>query len=221
MMVSERQPVEAEKKSNTKKLIMQMIFGGAIGFFSMLGLDYLVDLENFFEVLSITEIAALVLSLIYSLVALIVLAMSGSRSVFMLNYKNEGTSEAEFGETKPMLFWSSIYLLIYAAAIALMALGGQYDAGQQMACFWGVVIAMVAQTAISVHLWKRYDELYRDVTKESCAAAFVVAEFILFIWAAAAIFGFKITFEPLAVIVVITGVYWAASIWFIARRGMT
>lgn len=220
-MVSEHQPVEAEKKSNTTKLVIQMIIGGAIGFFSMLGLDYLVDLDNLFEVFSTTEIAALVVSLVYALLALIVLAISSNRKIFMLNQTNGETSETEFDEIKAMLFWSSICLLIYAAALALMALGSQNNAEQQIASFLGVVIAMVAQTAISAHLWKRYDELYRDVTKESCAAAFVVAEFILFIWVAAAIFGFNVTFEPLAVIVVITGIYWAASIWFITRRGMT
>jgi hypothetical protein len=219
-MVIDSKPAEDGKKSNLTKIVLQLVGGGAFGFSFMLGLDYVVGLDTLFDKLSGAEIIAFTFAVIYMMIALIVLAMSASRRFFMTNHRHEGTSETEFADVKPMLRWSAICLMIYAAALALMALAGQVATEQKMLVFAGVVVAMIAQSAISLHLWKRYDELYRGVTRESCAAAFVISEILLFIWAAVALCGLPITFDPLAVIVAITGIYWAASIWYISKRGM-
>lgn len=219
-MVTDQTPADASKKSNLTKIGAQLVGGGAFGFFFMLTLNYLVDLDSLFDMLSGSQIIALTLSIIYALIALIVFIMSSSRRIFMLNHRNEETGEDEFREIKPMLRWSAICLILYAGALALLALASLATPAQQMLFFFGVVVAMVAQTAISVHLWNRYDELYRGVTKESCAVAFVISEILLFIWAAAAICGLNVGFDPLAVVVAITAIYWSASIWFIVKRGM-
>jgi hypothetical protein len=220
MMAAKEQHADIGEGRSAKKVAMQMIGGGVLGFLFMIGLDYFVDLHTLFDRLSGPEIIAFTLAAIYSLIALIVLAMSASRTIFMTNHRHEDTSVAEYSEVKPMLRWSSACLLLYAAALLLLALASMAADSQKILIFCGVAIAMFAQTAISVFLWRRYDELYRGVTRESCATAFVISEILLFIWVAATLCGLPVTFDPLAVIVAITGIYWASSMWYITKRGM-
>jgi hypothetical protein len=219
-MIASEENFDDSPKRSLGKMVLQMLVGGVIGFSFMLGLDYLVDMEVLFDTMSGSEILAFTFAVIFVLIGFIVFAMSFSRALFMTNHRNQGASEAEFTEVKPMLRWSSICLFLYAAALLGLALAGQFDAGQKILAFWLVVIAMLGQTAISIHLWRSYDELYRGVTRESCATAFVMTEMLLFIWGAAVLCGLPVTFDPLAVIVAVTAIYWSVSIWFITKRGM-
>lgn len=220
MMTIEQKPVDEPKKRNRTKFVLQMVVGGAIGWFSMIALDRLVGLDRLFVVMSGAAVIALTMAIIFCLIGLIVLAMSSNRTIFMLNQSNRNAEASEFDDMKPLLFWSAICMMMYAAIMAILALANPADQGAQLLSFWGIVALMIGQTAISWHLWNRYDELYRDVTKESCAVTFAFVEFGLIVWAAAAICGLGVAFDPLAVIVAMTGVYWTVAIWFTVRRGM-
>lgn len=221
MMTIEQKPVDNPKKKNTSKIALQMIVGGAFGFFAMLIIDRLVGIDRLFETMSGASIIALVMAVIFGLIAVIVLAMSSNRTLFMFNQSNQNAEASEFDDMKPLLFWSAICIIFYAAILGILALANPSVPGPRLLEFWTIVALMVGQTAISWHLWNRYDELYRDVTKESCAVSFALIEFGLFIWAAAAICGLGVSFDPLAVIVAMTGIYWTTAIWFTVRRGMT
>lgn len=220
MMTIEQKPVDEPKKRNRTKFVLQMVVGGAIGWFSMIALDRLVGLDQLFVVMSGAAVIALTMAIIFCLIGLIVLAMSSNRTIFMLNQSNRNAEASEFDNMKPLLFWSAICMMMYAAIMAILALANPADQGPQLLSFWGIIALMIGQTAITWHLWNRYDELYRDVTKESCAVTFAFVEFGLIVWAAAAICGLGIAFDPLAVIVAMTGVYWTVAIWFTVRRGM-
>ncbi len=219
-MAGKQEQAEIGEGRTTKKVVIQLVGGGLFGFLFMMGLDRFVNLRTLFDMLSGAEIIAFTFATIYILIALIVLAMSASRTIFMTNHRHEGTSPAEYSQVKPMLRWSSACLLIYAAALVMLALASLATDSQKMLLFWGVAIAMFAQTAISAYLWKQYDELYRGVTRESCATAFVISEVVLFIWVAATLCGLPVKFDPLAVVVTIAGIYWASSMWYISKRGM-
>jgi hypothetical protein len=221
MMTIEQKPVEDSQKRSPTKIAAQMIVGGAFGFFSMLALDRMVGLDRLFETMSGVSIIAFAMAIIFALIAVIVLAMSSNRKLFMLNQTNQNAEPSEFDVMKPLLFWSAICILCYAAILAVLALASPPSQGPQLTSFGAIVALMVGQSAISWHLWNRYDELYRDVTKESCAATFAIVELGLFLWAAAAICGLGVSFDPLAIIVAVTGVYWTVSIWFTVKRGMT
>lgn len=220
-MTIEQKPVDNPKKKNTSKIALQIVVGGAFGFFAMLMIDRLVGLDRLFETMSGASIIALVMAVIFGLIAVIVLAMSSNRTLFMLNQSNQNAEASEFDDMKPLLFWSAICIIFYAAILGILALANPSVQGPRLLEFWTIVALMVGQTAISWHLWNRYDELYRDVTKESCAVSFALIEFGLFIWAVAAICGLGVSFDPLAVIVAMTGIYWTTAIWFTVRRGMT
>ncbi len=221
MMTTEHKPVADAKKSNLTKILLQMIAGGAFGFFSMIALDQLIGVDRIFDGMTGVSIITMVLAFIFGMIGVIALVTSSNRKIFMLNQMNKDADPADFDDMRPLLFWSAICIFLYTAILVLMALASNAGLGSQLTSFWTIVVLMVGQSAISWHLWNRYDELYRDVTKQSCAAAFVIIEFGLFIWAAAAICGLGVAFEPLAVIVAMTGIYWTAAIWFTVRRGMT
>ncbi len=220
-MMTDQQSAVPAPKTDIRKLAAQMGIGALFGFFAVMGFHSFFGTDYVLVALDTSELASLLLAVLFVLVGLIVLAMSASRKLFMMNQTNPETEENEFETMRPLLFWSSICLFFYAAALALMVLAGLSSPGDQPLFFWGVVGAMLAQSAISWHLWNRYDELYRNVTKDSCAVAFVIAELVLVIWAAATICGYAVSFTPLGVIVAITAIYWAAAIWFTVRRGMT
>lgn len=221
MTTIETKPVGGAKKHSLTKILLQMVAGGAFYFLAMFALDQLIGLDRIFDNMNGVSIVTVFMALIFGMIGLITLATSSSRKIFKLNQTSNEADATDFDDMRPLLFWSAICIFLYSAILILMVLASNADQGSKLTSFWAIVALMVGQSAISLHLWNRYDELYRDVTKESCAAAFVIIEFGLFIWAAAAICGLGIAFDPLAVIVAMTGIYWAVAIWFTVRRGMT
>jgi hypothetical protein len=221
-MTTEQQVHSNSKKSKVTKTTLQMIVGGAFGFFGTLAVDQLIGLDLIFENMSADRIVALALTFFFGLLGLICLIMAMNRKVFMLAQPGtEDDAGADFEQMRSLLFWSAICLFFYAAILVLITLASINDDGPQLMSFWIICALMLAQTAISMMLWTKYDELYRDIMKDACAATFVIVEFGLIIWAAAAICGLEISFDPLTVIVAITGVNLASQFWFCLRRGLT
>lgn len=217
-MTTEQQLMPDSKKSKATRIAMQMIVGGAFGFFSVLGVDRLIGLDD----MSAVSFVALGLALFFSLVGMIVFAMATNRKVFMLVQRGtEDDDGADFEQMRSLLFWSAICAFLYAAILVLMALANNTNESQQILSFSLVFALMLAQTVISVMLWTKYDELYRDIMKDSSATTFAIVEFGLIIWAAAAIYELGVTFDPLTVIVAITGVNLASQFWFCLKRGLT
>jgi hypothetical protein len=220
MTTVERKPAADTARRSPSKIILQMIVGAAFGFTAMLALDRLVGLGRLFDSMTRTSIVTITLAMLFGLIGLVALITSSSRKIFMFNQTNSEADVNDFDAMRPLLFWSAICIFLYSAILILLAMANNAGVSQPMS-FWAIAGLMVGQSAISLHLWNRYDELYRDVTKDSCAVAFAVIEFGLFIWAAATICGLGVDFDPLAVIVAITAVYWTSAIWFTVKRGMT
>jgi hypothetical protein len=217
-MTTEPQLSSDSKKRKFTRTALQMIVAGAFGFFSVLGVDRLVSVDN----MSAAGIVALGLALFAGLLGVICLAAAANRKVFMLaQSETEDDDGADFEQMRSLLFWSAICAILYAAILALITLASINGDGPQLMSFWSICALMLAQTGISVILWTKYDELYRDIMRDSSAATFVIVEFGLIIWAAAAICGLEVTFDPLTVIVAITGVNLASLFWVCLRRGLT
>jgi hypothetical protein len=217
-MTTEPQLSSDSKTRKFTRTALQMIVAGAFGFFSVLGVDRLVSVDN----MSAAGIVALGLALFAGLLGVTCLAAAASRKVFMaVQPETEDDDGADFEQMRSLLFWSAIGVFLYAAILVLMTLPGINGDGPQLMSFWSICALMLTQTAISVMLWTKYDELYRDVMKDSCAVTFVIVEFGLIIWAAAAICGLEVTFDPLTVIVAIMGVNLASLFWVGLRRGLT
>jgi hypothetical protein len=211
---------QVRSDAKTRKFIrtaLQMIVAGAAGCFSAFGVDRLVSAEN----MSAAGIVALGLVLFSGLLGLTCLAAAANRKVFMaVQPETEDDDGADFEQMRSLIFWSAICAFLYAAILALITLASINDDGPQLMSFWSICALMLAQTWISVILWTKYDELYREIMKDSCAATFVIVEFGLIIWAAAAICGLEVTFDPLTVIVAVMGVNLASLFWVGLRRGL-
>jgi|GEM_PF-1168295 hypothetical protein len=212
---------QVRSDAKTRKFIrtaLQMIVAGAAGFFSAFGVDRLGSVDK----LSAAGIVALGLALFFGLLGVACLAAAANRKVFMaVQPETEDDDGADFEQMRSLIFWSAISAFLYAAILALITLASINDDGPQLMSFWSICALMLAQTGISVMLWTKYDELYRDIMKDSSAATFVIVEFGLIIWAAAAICGLAVTFDPLTVIVAIMGVNLASLFWVCLRRGLT
>jgi hypothetical protein len=225
-MTTEPQLMPDTKKSKMKKTILTMTAWGAFGFFSVLAVDRLIGLDVIFENMSFENmsaagIVAFALAFLSGIAGVCSLAVAANRKVFMAVHPEvEDDDGADFEQMRSLFFWSAICMFLYAAIPVLMTLASINDGGPQLMSFWSICALMLAQTAISAMLWTKYDELYRDVMKDTCAATFVIVEFGLFIWAAAAICGLEVTFDPLTVIVAIAGVNLASQFWFSLRRGL-
>ena len=221
-MTTEQQVRSDAKMTKKPKTTLQLMVPGAFGFFGTLAVDRLIGFDVIFENMSAAGIVAVALALSFGCLGVICLAMVANRKVFMLAQRGaENDDGADFEQMRSMLFWSAICIFLSSAILVLMALASINDGGPQLMSFWSICALMLAQTAISVMLWTKYDELYRDVMKDGCAATFVIVEFGLIIWAAAAICGLEVTFDPLTVIVAIMGVNLASLFWVCLRRGLT
>ena len=211
---------EPQVHSNSKASIK--IVGAAFGFFGALAVDQIIGFEVIFENMSAAGIVAVTLAVLFGLAGVGCLAAAANRKVFMaVQPETEDDDGADFEQMRSMFFWSAICLFFYAAILVLMALASINGDGSQLMSFWSICALMLAQTGISVILWTKYDELYRDIMRDSSAATFVIVEFGLIIWAAAAICGLEVTFDPLTVIVAIMGVNLASLFWVCLRRGLT
>lgn len=87
--------------------------------------------------------------------------------------------------------------------------------------FGGVVVLLAAQTVANVLLWRRADEMLRQVMSETSAMAFWALQTALFLYAAAERLGLVETISGWALTGILMAVYLLASIAASARRGIT
>lgn len=211
--------VEERSGKSAGKTAIQLIVGGLLGYGFILLLDKVVGLKTLIASTSGAGVAAIVMALIFTLIALIVLAMSLSKSLFTYNRIYADMDAKEFAGQRPALRWSAVGMLAIAATLVLLAVApdGQPQPGYFAAVIGGLAVQMVS----NVFLWRRYDELWRQATKDACMVSFCIIETVILIWAAASLFGLGVAFDPLAVVVVSMAIYTSVSSVLVARRGMT
>lgn len=210
-----------DSRKSFGKTFIQMLVGGGMGFGSILLFNKFVGVKWLAENVTPAGMIAFAVAGIFIMIAAIVLIMSFSKKMLTYNRISADMDDEEFAETRPINRWSGMGMLIYAAAFIMLALGNSSTEAPQTVYFWAVVVCMVAQLGIGWYLWMRFDELWRDVTKEASAISFTIIEIVLFVWAAASIFGFGISFDPLAVVVTTTSIYTLITVLLTARKGMT
>lgn len=86
--------------------------------------------------------------------------------------------------------------------------------------FGGIVALLAIQTGANVMLWRRADEMLRQVMAETSAMAFWVLQTALFLYAAAERLGLVDTISGWGLTGILMAVYLLASIVAAARRGI-
>lgn len=87
--------------------------------------------------------------------------------------------------------------------------------------FGGIVLLLAIQTVANVVLWRRADEMLRQVMSETSAMAFWALQTALFLYAAAERLGLVDTISGWALMGILMAVYLIASIVASVRRGIT
>ncbi|WP_029415136.1 hypothetical protein [Brevundimonas bacteroides] len=87
--------------------------------------------------------------------------------------------------------------------------------------FGGIVLLLATQTVANVMLWRRADEMLRQVMAETSAIAFWALQTALFLYAAAERLGMVDSISAWALMGILMAVYLLASIVASARRGIT
>jgi hypothetical protein len=82
------------------------------------------------------------------------------------------------------------------------------------------MVALAGQWIVNFILWKRYDELYREVTRTACAISYVLIEAMILLWAGLSIFGFQVSFDPMAAVVLLMSISLVTTITVSVRRGI-
>lgn len=86
--------------------------------------------------------------------------------------------------------------------------------------FAGIVVALIVQSVANLMLWRRADEMLRQVMAETSAIAFWALQTALFLYAAAERLGLVQTISGWGLIGILMAVYLIASIIASARRGI-
>ena len=87
--------------------------------------------------------------------------------------------------------------------------------------FGGIVLLLAIQTVANVMLWRRADEMLRQVMADTSAIAFWALQTALFLYAAAERLGLVDSISAWAMMGILMAVYLLASIVASARRGIT
>ncbi len=87
--------------------------------------------------------------------------------------------------------------------------------------FGGIVLLLAIQTVANVMLWRRADEMLRQVMAETSAIAFWALQTALFLYAAAERLGLVETISAWALTGILMAVYLLSSIVASARRGIS
>ncbi len=212
----------ATRRQDSRQQLKQLSFGAVVGMAGM-GLVILLlggQLEMLADQKLYWNLAGVLLSVMYILVAAIIAIFAANKKMMTVKPGDEPLSDDEYADTRPMLFWAAIGLLAYGLILGITSFSGSNEGAPNWFALAALVAVLAGQLACSYILWRRYDELYREVTRTACAVSYVIVESVVIIWAGLSLFGFSISFEPMAVLVVMMTVALFTTITVSVRRGL-
>lgn len=174
----------------------------------------LVDQQRYWH------LAALALSAMYVVVSAIIALLATNKKMLNVKPGEEPLSDDEFSSARPMLAWAALGLLLYGAILGILAMAVVTKGAPNWYALAALVAALAGQLIVNVILWQRYDELYREVTRTACAISYVLIEATILLWAGLSILGFQVSFDPMAVIVLLMSISLVTTITVSVRRGI-
>jgi hypothetical protein len=163
---------------------------------------------------------SLVVAVMLAMIGLVLIIMSFNRKMFEAERDKRELDQSEFIEMKPKMRQSAFGL--FAMAFSIGVLAWPFDPATGSALFRMALLtaSIILQLVISIHLWRQYDELYRAVCLEGCTLSCALIATIIPIWAGASLFGYQVTFDPLAVILAINIFGFVPTLWLSIKRGL-
>ncbi|WP_164116233.1 hypothetical protein [Sphingorhabdus sp. Alg239-R122] len=214
---------ENTKKSWLRRWLIPMIIGAIFGYSAIWLLDNVVgvDIKAAMQGYSTAQLLAMLMSVLFVLIAVILLALSFSAKALSANLPDgEELDEAELKEMTPMLRLSALAMSAYAVILWLLStISGDVNGSSHLGHLLIIAVMVAVQLGVNILLWIRHDELYKAIMRETAGISYILIEMIIILWAAASIFGFGISFNPLDVVLVMLSVYFVVGTVVSVRRG--
>ncbi len=201
------------KEFSWKRLIIPMVIGGVVGFTAMrLGRSHA---DRLVALVDPDQIAGLVVGLLSLAVALFCFVGAFfPRSVA----RSYGIAPGEdVSEEASLQRWSALCALFYGLFMLTLSLHHLLGTPLALALMGASLLGAIATNS---YLWRRYDELWREITAQACVITFTLFHYILLAWAALAVVLDGAGFEPVNVISALLAVFTIATIRATARRGL-
>lgn len=215
---------QASKAAGWRKMAMQAAIGAAAGAGGMFAGLQLVEGQGGFDWTG-SSIILFGIGLVYALMGVFVGIGTVAPRLFSQRLLNVADAE-EVVEERANMAGSAVGCLILGAAVMLLAHAAAADAAGGAAlvtpalAFCILLTVLVGFTAISVWMWRGFDELWRQLTVEISAITGNLLLLIAIIWGAAAAVGLAAGPHPLDLVSIAFGSLLFACFAGAGWRGM-
>lgn len=201
---------------------MRLLGGGIVG--GLFGLGASALASRFLPdgpdaiVLGTSQIAALLLAAMAMAIGLIIMVMAFSKRIYESENWSAESDENEHGRIAPSLRLSGVSIIAMGIEFGALALPATPERAIPVIAI--VFLTLLIQIWGSWRIWQGSDELQRTAMIEGSAISLGIILLILSLWAPLALYGF-LSFDPLAVVLMITAASIIPTIWISVRRGLT
>ncbi|MBU0825515.1 MAG: hypothetical protein KKA44_14915 [Alphaproteobacteria bacterium] len=215
---------QASKAAGWRKMAIQAAIGAAAGAGGMFAGLQLVEGQGGFDWTG-SSIFLFGIGLVYALMGVFVGIGTVAPRLFGQRLLNVADAE-EIVEERANMAGSAVGCLVLGAAVMLLAHAAAADAAGSAAlvapalAFWILLTVLVGFTAISVWMWRGFDELWRQLTVEVSALTGNLLLVVLIVWGGAAATGLVAGPQPLDLVSLSFGAMLLACFLAAGRRGM-
>ncbi len=203
------------KALSLRRLGIPMLVGALTGLAAGWGLKQFGGLDWMVNLITPNTISGLILGVFILLTSMVCFVTAFSPEAVARAYKVAPGEDVH--EEVSLLKWSAVDGLFYGVFLLALSFAGRLD---NLAVGVVMAVSLLAVIAINFYLWRRYDELWREITAHACTTTFIWFHYILLGWAALAILLDGAGFGPVNVVSALLGVFTIATIRATAQRGM-
>ena len=215
---------QAGKAAGWRKMAMQAVIGAIAGAGGMIGMIALIETQGGID-WSPSAIILIGVGFIYALMGVFVGVGTIAPRLFGQRLLNVADAE-EIVEERANMGASAISCLILGAALMLLAQAVAAQAAGTAAlvspamAFWILLAVLIAFTAVSVWMWRGFDELWRQMTIDISAITGNLLLAVAIIWGGAAAVGLAAGPQPLDLVSIAFGSLLLACFVAAGWRGM-
>lgn len=215
---------QASSAAGWRKMAMQAIIGAMAGAGGMLAVTSLMERQAGLD-WAPSQLILVGIGFLYGLMGLFVGLGTLAPRLFGERMLNVADAD-EIVEERSSMVSSALSCLILGTALMLLAYAVTADAAGAVALVtpataYGILLAVLAGfAAISLRMWRNFDELMRQLTVEVSAITGNVLMLVAIIWGGAAAAGLATGPHPLDLVSLAFGVMLLSSFVAIGRRGM-
>ena len=203
-------------KQNTKHLLVQFLVGAVVGGVAA----YLVSQHGPDLKLPGTHAPGLLVAALLAILGSSILVSSLSRAGAAQLVGSELEPGEDIRPELKSLRWQGFVTLLAGIELTILSLGTDVLTGPRSTLLLALLsLTLAAQTWFNVELWRRGDELFRQVIVEAGMIGFLIFQFGLFFWVAAARFALVPDPEALDIYVLMMVLYLLGSGIASIRRG--